>query len=212
MFDVLLFDLGGVLVHFAGFEELRRLLPPGLDPATVRERWIRSEAVHRFERGDLGPAEFARRFLAEWDLELAPDDFLRSFAEWNRGPYPGAVALLERLRGRHRLACLSNSSELHTPAHRRRFAGVFERFYFSDELRLAKPEPEIFAAAIADLAVPAARIAYFDDTALNVEAAHRAGMRAFQADGLAELAARLTALGCLPAGAPGAPLPAEEPR
>lgn len=199
MFDFLLFDLGGVLVHFAGFEELCRLLPPGLDPAAVRERWIRSPAVHRFERAEFAPAEFARRFLAEWDLDLEPERFLRSFEDWNRGPYPGAMALLERLRGAHRLACLSNSSELHTPAHRRRFAGVFERFYFSDELGVAKPDPEIFATVLADLAVPAGRIAYFDDTTVNVDAATRSGMRAFRTDGLAQLEARLAELGCLSA-------------
>lgn len=186
MFDVLLFDLGGVLVDFAGFAELGRLLP-GLDAAAVRERWIRSDAVHRFERGDCGAAEFAHQFLAEWSLDCEPDAFLRAFAEWNRGPYPGAVALLERLRGVHRLACLSNANEIHTPAHRQRFDGLFESFYFSNELGLAKPEPEIFARVIADLALPAARIAYFDDTAVNVAVAARAGMSAFRVEGVSEV-------------------------
>ncbi|MGE5233598.1 MAG: HAD family hydrolase [Acidobacteriota bacterium] len=186
MFDVLLFDLGGVLVDFAGFAELGLLLP-GLDAAGVRERWIRSDAVHRFERGDFGAAEFARRFLAEWRLDCGPDVFLRSFAEWNRGPYPGAAELLAELGATHRLACLSNANEIHTPAHRQRFGELIGTFYFSNELRLAKPQPEIFAHVIADLAVPAATIAYFDDTPVNVEAARRAGMSAFRVEGVSEL-------------------------
>ncbi|MEO8505968.1 MAG: HAD-IA family hydrolase [Acidobacteriota bacterium] len=198
MFDVLLFDLGGVLVHFAGFEELCKLLPAGSDPAAVRERWIRSESVHRFEQGALDADTFAKRFLAEWKLELEPEAFLGAFTEWNRGLYPGAHALLERLAKSHRMACLSNANDLHTPTHRQRLAPFFERFYFSNELRLAKPSPEIFTWVLSDLAVPAPRIAYFDDTALNVEAAARAGMSAYRTDGFAELERCLTGLGLLP--------------
>ena len=86
-FHVLLFDLGGVLVHFAGFEELSRLLPPGSDPDAVREHPDLSESVHQFETGDLDSGTFAQRFLAEWDLDLEPEAFLRAFTEWNRGLY-----------------------------------------------------------------------------------------------------------------------------
>ena len=44
-FDILLFDLGGVLIHFAGFEELSRLLPGEEDMSAIRKRWIDSETV-----------------------------------------------------------------------------------------------------------------------------------------------------------------------
>jgi glucose-1-phosphatase len=195
MYDFLLFDLGGVLVHFAGFAELGRLLPAGLEAAAVRERWIHSPAVHSFERGDFGGEEFAARFLAEWPVRLAPAEFLRSFAEWNRGPYPGALELLHRLRRDYRLACLSNANEVHAPTHRQRLGAVFERYYFSHELGCAKPSAEIFARVLADLGVPAARIAYFDDTVVNVDAARAAGMSAYLTDGLPALAQRLAGLG-----------------
>jgi putative hydrolase of the HAD superfamily len=194
-FDVLLFDLGGVLVHFAGFEELCRLLPEGSDPAAVRERWIRSDSVHRFEMGAIDASTFADRFLAEWALDLEPEAFLQAFTAWNRGLYPGAGILLERLAKSHRLACLSNANELHTPVHRQRLAPYFERFYFSNEIHIAKPSPEIFTRVLSDLATPAARIAYFDDTEVNVEAAARSGMIAYRTDGLAELERRLVELG-----------------
>ena len=50
-FEILLFDLGGVLVDFAGFEGLSRLHPQLSDPAAIRDRWIASEAVRSFELG-----------------------------------------------------------------------------------------------------------------------------------------------------------------
>jgi putative hydrolase of the HAD superfamily len=72
--------------------------------------------------------------------------------------------------------------------------------YFSDELGLVKPDREIFEHVIRDLGVPPSRIAFFDDTAINVEVARDAGMAAYEVDGIVELEARLHQLGLLSRG------------
>ena len=199
-FDVLLFDLGGVLIDFAGFDELSRLLPGGVDRAEVRERWITSPSVQRFERAEITPQEFAQGVVRELQLGLSPDEFIKAFVEWARGPYPGARSLLGRLQKTSRLACLSNSNELHTPLHRRSMEPLMDRYYFSDELGLVKPEREVFEYVIRDLGVQSRRIAFFDDTAVNVEAGREAGMTAYEVDGIAELETQLRRLDLLNPG------------
>lgn len=195
--DVLLFDLGGVLIDFAGFDELSRLLPGSPDRAEVRARWIESESVQRFERGGITPLEFARGVIGELELAFSPDDFITAFVGWARGPYPGARSLLEQLRQTLRLACLSNSNQLHTPLHRRSLEPLMERFYFSNELGHVKPERAIFDHVIRDLGVPPQRVAFFDDTPVNVEAARGAGLKAYEVDGLEALNDQLRRLGML---------------
>ena len=196
-FDVLLFDLGGVLIDFAGFEELGRLLPGGVDRAEIRARWIASPSVQRFERAEMTPQRFAQGVVRELQLDLSTDEFIAAFVGWARGPYPGARALLGRLQNRNRLACLSNSNELHTPLHRRSIEPLMDRYYFSDELGQVKPDREIFEYVIRDLGVMPDRIAFFDDTPINVEAARDVGMRAFEVDGLAQLESQLQDLGVI---------------
>ena len=196
-FDVLLFDLGGVLIDFAGFDELSRLLPGTPDRAEVRARWIESESVQLFERGGITPLEFARRVIGELELAFSPADFITSFFGWARGPYPGARSLLSRLHPTHRLACLSNSNELHTPLHRRSMDPLMDRYYFSDELGQVKPDREIFEHVIRDLNVPPQRIAFFDDTPVNVQAARVVGFAAYEVDGIDALRAQLQHLGLL---------------
>jgi putative hydrolase of the HAD superfamily len=197
VFDVLLFDLGGVLIDFAGFRELGQLLPAGVDRAEVRRRWIRSPLVQRFERAETTPEEFARGVIRELRLELSPDQFLAALVDWARGLYPGARELLQRIPDIYQLACLSNSNELHTPLHRRSMEGLLDRYYLSDEIGLVKPDREIFDHVISDLGVPPGRIGFFDDTEINVDAAQAAGMNAYEVDGVAELEARLDRLGIL---------------
>jgi putative hydrolase of the HAD superfamily len=196
-FDVLLFDLGGVLVDFAGFDELARLLPGDSGRAEIRERWIGSASVQRFERAEMTPREFSVGVIRELQLELEPEEFISAFVEWARGPYPGARALLGRLPRSYLLACLSNSNELHTPLHRRSIEPLMERYYFSDELGLVKPDREVFEHVIEDLEAAPGRIAFFDDTAINVEAAREVGMIAFEVDGIEALEVELQNLGVL---------------
>lgn len=189
---VLLFDLGGVLVDFAGFSELAALCP--LPEDEIRGRWLESPAVRAFERGALAAPEFARRFVAEWDLALEPERLLAEFIRWNRGFYPGAERLLRRLRPRHRLACLSNSNESHWAA-RPELPPLFDDVFPSHHLGLVKPDREIFERVIARLDVDATAIHFFDDSAVNVLAARRAGMAAHQVAGIPALEARLAELG-----------------
>jgi putative hydrolase of the HAD superfamily len=194
-FDVLLFDLGGVLIDFAGFDELSRLLPDSPGRAEIRSRWINSEAVQSFERGHIDPDEFARRIIAEYQLHLSMEGFIEQFVEWARGPYLGAVELLAQVRQTHRVASLSNSNALHTPIHRRSLEHVVETFYFSDEIGHVKPDREIFDHVVCDLVVPPERIAFFDDTTVNVEAAEAFGLNAYVVDGIDALEDQLQNLG-----------------
>lgn len=196
-FDVLLFDLGGVLIDFAGFEELNRLLPDSPGKAEIRSRWINSEAVQSFERGHIDQDEFAQRIIAEYRLHLSVEGFIERFVEWARGPYPGAVEVLHQVRQTHRIASLSNSNALHTPIHRRSLEHVVETFYFSDEIGHVKPDREIFDHVIRDLAVPPERIAFFDDTTVNVSAAQESGLNAYWVDGIDALNTQLLSLGLL---------------
>jgi putative hydrolase of the HAD superfamily len=193
--DVLLFDLGGVLIDFAGFDELSRLISGSPDRSAVRSRWIESRTVQQFERGDLTSHQFACGVILELELDLSPDDFIREFVGWARGPYPGARTLLGRLHSTHRLACLSNSNRLHTQLHRRSMEPFMEKYYFSDEIGAVKPDRKIFEHVIDDLGAPPERVFFFDDTSVNVRAARSVGLTAFEVDGIAELETCLQRLG-----------------
>jgi len=194
-FDVLLFDLGGVLMDFAGFDELVRFIPGAPDRSEIRDRWIRCEAVRRFERGEIPCDQFADAVIEELAIDLSPPDFLGNFVDWAREPTPEALSLLRSLGRYFRIAALSNANELHTPLHRRRFKDVIDTFYFSDEIGAVKPDRAIFDHVICDLDVSPVRIAFFDDTPVNVEAARNAGLVAFAVDGVADLTTRLRDLG-----------------
>jgi hypothetical protein len=68
---IFLFDLGGVLIENSGFDALQELLPYTLDKTALKEQWLNSSAVRRFELGQLAPDAFAVQFLQEWRIGLS---------------------------------------------------------------------------------------------------------------------------------------------
>jgi HAD superfamily hydrolase (TIGR01509 family) len=193
---VLLFDLGGVVLENSTFDRLNTLLPEPADVASLKSRWLRSSAVRSFELGLVAPPDFATAFMAEWRIGGTPAAFLDEFASWPTRLYPGAGALLARLRQRHRTACLSNSNVLHW----RRFDGFREHFdvaLSSHLLGVIKPDAACFEKALDVLGVPAPDVVFFDDSPLNVDAARALGIDARHVDGCAALARMLDTEGLL---------------
>lgn len=196
---VLLFDLGGVLVDFAGVAELRRLLPTDMSEAEVQARWNACEPSQAFGCGRLDTDTFVTRFLADWGVSLPPQDFLDAYRSWARGWLPGALDLLADLRGRFVLAALSNNNPVHWDRLTAEL-GLLEAFdhaWASHELGVRKPDPEIFRLALARLGQPAEAVLFFDDAAGNVEVARSLGMQADVVDSPAAVRAALSARGLL---------------
>ncbi len=189
-----------MLVDFAGFRELPKLLRDELPAEEVRRRWIASPSVAAFERGGLSAAEFGESFAREWDLRVGAAEFVAAFTAWAGGFLPGARELAAELRGRVTTACFSNTNEIHW--HRNfREHGILQAFdhcFASFELGAVKPEPQAFAAVIERLAIDPAEILFLDDTEVNVGAARRAGMRAAHTPGVAAARAAISRIGLIP--------------
>jgi HAD superfamily hydrolase (TIGR01509 family) len=178
---VLLFDLGGVLVENNGRAALEALLPAPLEAAEMWRRWLTSPVVRQFERGQTTAEEFASGFVDEWGIRLEPSAFISDFATWPVGLFAGAEELLCGLKGRHHLACLSNTNAVHW----QRFPqlhGLFDSCFLSHEMGHVKPDPEAFDYALARLGGRPGDVYFFDDLKPNVDAARKAGIKAFQVE------------------------------
>jgi len=191
--DVLLFDLGGVLVEFSGVQDVAPLLRKQLSEAEIWDRWRHCPHTWQYGIGKLSREEFGERFVRDWDLNVSAKDFLREFRTWSKGLLPGAAELLAVLRPRFRLAALSNSNELHWErnTHDLGLTGLFEVSISSHQIGLCKPDPEAYLLVLERLGVPAEAVMFFDDVPAHVEAASALGIHAFQVNGVEGVRARL---------------------
>lgn len=181
--EVVLFDLGGVVIRLSGAPEL--LEWRGEDLPAVVDRWMTCPWVRQFESGRCGPDEFATGFIDSWELPVGEQRFLEVFRRLPVEIYAGVRETIENLPAQVQRACLSNTNELHWGECNGRWDldDWFERCYLSHELGMMKPDHEIFEHVIADLGAPAESVLFLDDTAVNVQAAREVGMQAEQVVG-----------------------------
>lgn len=191
---VILFDLGGVLVENTGEQGLSSLLPYQLSRQEIWARWLASDAVRRFECGQISPEVFAARFIEEWRLAVGPAAFMEVFTTWPRGLFDGAAALVRDLRAQHRVACLSNTNALHW-ARFPELPALFDASFASHLTGFLKPDPEAFEHVLRELEVRADAVCFFDDLLQNVEAARKVGIHAVQVRTFAEVEPALRAQG-----------------
>ncbi len=184
--EVVLFDLGGVLIELAGVEKMLEWSPGLGSTDELWRRWLHSDSVRRFETGSAGRDEFAAGVIGEFGLPVGPDEFIAAFTWWPRAVFPGAVELLATMRERYRLASVSNTNEIHW----NRFSGAwsldasFHDNFPSHLVGKLKPDADYFTHVLDTVGVPAHRVLFIDDNVINVDAAARLGLVARRVAGV----------------------------
>lgn len=184
--DVVLFDLGGVLIRLRGAGWMRDLAGIATEEE-VWQRWLACPWVRRFESGCCAAEEFAAGMVDEWDLSTDAAGFLEQFRGLPVGLFDGAAELVTNVGASVRVGCLSNTNALHwTLQDDWGLAELFDECFLSHELGLLKPDREIFEQVVERLDVPAGRVLFLDDHPTNVAGARSAGLRAERARGIDE--------------------------
>jgi glucose-1-phosphatase len=167
----------------------------------VWDRWLSCPWARRFEMGECSEAEFSVGFVAEWNVDIAPERFLEIFREWPIGPYSATTEVLTEVRQSVPIGCLSNTNSVHWEHQTSRWPvlGMFDFRFLSFELGLVKPDAAIFHAVAEQLPFQRDRVLYLDDVAQNSEAARSYGFRSRQVLGIDEVATVLREVGLVDA-------------
>jgi len=199
-YQVILFDLGGVLVEVDGVAAFQRMLGRSLSQEEVWQRWLTASTwVSTFESGQCTPELFAAGIVTEWGLPVTAEAFLDAFRSWPKRLFPGVREMLALLAPQCTLACLSNTNSIHWPRIRDTLGlrGLLHRYYLSHEIGHLKPARAVFEHVLADLGCAPSRVVFLDDNQLNVDAAQAVGIQAYRTVGIAEVQTTLRLLGLL---------------
>lgn len=196
--DLVLFDLGGVLIQPGGVASMRALAGMESDEA-LWTRWLGCRWVQRFEAGLCTPEEFAGGMVTDWDLRLEPAAFLEEFGDWPEPPFEGALELVDAVQASVQAGFLSNMNSFQWAANYQAIplTQAFAYRFLSFELGLVKPDAAVFEAVADQLPVPRQRVLFLDDNLVNVEAAEGAGFAACHVRGITAAREALVAAGVL---------------
>jgi glucose-1-phosphatase len=189
-----LFDLGHVIVDIHYDRFLKEL---GLDHTysvdEILSQFIRSGLIASFESGHLSTDRFiaASRELLQTDLN---DSVLLSAWKAIIGDEKeGMNHILSSLAERHPLYLLSNTNEPHFREAIRRSPSLsfMKEYFLSYELKLLKPDPEIYRETVRRIGLAAGEIIFIDDREDNILSARGVGLNAIQFSDVPALSAQL---------------------
>lgn len=196
MTQVLLFDLGGVLIDIDFHRAFSAWgAAAGLDPLAVAARFSQDAAYHAHERGEISGAEYFAALRRNLLLHDLTDEQMA--AGWN------AILIAEKREFTRRIAALpahlpryvfSNSNDTHKrhwEQHMPEALAPFKRVFVSSDIGKRKPETEAFHHVAREIGVAPEAILFFDDVLENVEGARRAGLDAVHVPTVRELEAGL---------------------
>lgn len=176
-----IFDLGGVVFDWNPDHIVSRVQPQPELRAVLKEALFGHADWRMFDRGTLTEPELIQRLQlrlgpAQPEVELILDAVRNSLVE-----KPETLELLRSLQGQGTpLYCLSNmpASIYAHLRQRHSFWDVFNGIVISGEVKMMKPEPEVFLHLLATFGLRAEESVFIDDLPANIASARQVGLHA----------------------------------
>ncbi len=197
-FDVILFDVGGVLLT-NGWDHRERaavLNQFQLDIPAFEAR--HPEPNDAWERDAISVREYLDATVFYQPRSFSHEEFLDAMCEQSQLLPNGGLGILEQLAASDKcmLGVLNNEARA-TNDYRFRQFGLWQYVqvaFSSCYVGLRKPGPAIYRRALDILGKPADRVLFIDDRAENAAAAAAAGMKTIRFEGADALRRELTQL------------------
>jgi putative hydrolase of the HAD superfamily len=213
-FKAVIFDYGEVLCFPPTPAEIARMAEVfGVAPERFRPLYEKNRRA--YDRGDLEAEEYWAAFAADAGTKLTPAQ-VNKLRAWDTEMWsklnPVMLEWLSALQEAGiRTAILSNMQSDMVNHVRRSFPWVekFHHVVFSHEVRLAKPEPEIYQHCLRGLGTAPHETLFIDDRKTNINAAQALGIQTIHLKSVAQLRGELEArqFAILPQVGEAAPLP-----
>jgi putative hydrolase of the HAD superfamily len=191
MVELLLFDLGGVVIDI-DFERIFKKwsVYSGLPMPEIKAAFRVDAAFEQHERGQIDSTEYYRYLCESIGMEMSFDQFSEGWNDIMVAPIDPTVNLLKHLSAHIPLYALSNANPLHKAYWENTYVDelvYFRQIFVSSDIGHRKPEPGAYLQVADELDVDLQNIVFFDDLADNVEAARNLGMQAVQVKSPADI-------------------------
>jgi len=186
----IIFDLGDVIIPIDLRAPIRNFaVLSGMNEEDVEALWQEHGLILQFETGLIDDAGFRQHLRTMLKNDAWADEVIDT--AWNTVLLELPTERVERvrqLRGQYRIFLLSNTSSIHIQRVNQMLVAlgqppleaIFERVFYSYEVRMAKPSPEIYQHVLSEAGLKAEETLFLDDNAHNIRAAAELGIQAVQ--------------------------------
>lgn len=186
MIKNLIFDFGGVIINLDPIRMGMSFVELGVKHIDkVNESIAASGLYLDLEMGLITPAEFRDGIRKHSGLKLTDSQIDNAWNSMILDIPPSRLALLKELEQNYNIFLLSNTNEIHYHYFNKYLAEtygihkldqIFTKCYYSHQLKLRKPDPEIFKKVLSLAGLKADECLFIDDSNDNVQTARELGI------------------------------------
>lgn len=196
MIEAIIFDFGGVLYDIDYFNTTQALAKFSKMPAKLLNLQLNQvlSLPDLFEKGLMSENDF-REFLRDnFQLNASDDEIDDAWNAMIIKLKPDAIQTVKNLRKIYKLVLLSNTNSIHYRCFKPHVSELFSDFYkvyFSFEMRMRKPDIEIYDFVCRDLDINPNKCLFIDDSLINIDGAKAAGLNVYHFDSTTKLSSLL---------------------
>lgn len=182
-FNTVIFDMGGVLLNFdfdIYLQSFREIGLTGIDE--MADRYRQRGPFFEIEAGLITAETFFDKIRSCLPKPLTDGEITETWCRFLKGIPVESLEAVKAVHRKKKTCLLSNSNPIHWGwvceryfPTRTALAEYFDECFLSYEMKMSKPDPEIYEAVEQRLAVPAESILFIDDSEENCRAAARRG-------------------------------------
>lgn len=186
--STLVFDFGGVLVNLDRKRCILNFKRLGVENIEhFLNDFAQMGVFMALEKGQITPEEFRAEIRKMSTKTLSDVEIDNAWCSFLVNVPSEKLDLLLKLREKFRVIMLSNTNSIHFPFAEETFLGhkagdcspYFDKYYLSFEMKMAKPDSEIFETLLFSEQVNANNCLFLDDGLKNIEQAQQLGMQTY---------------------------------
>ncbi len=184
----IIFDFGGVLINLDLDRCINRFKELGVrDFEDKLSNFGQKGFFLQFEKGEIGIVEFCDEVQKLTNTPLSHQQIIDAWCLFLVDIPAYKIDILLKLKQSFRLLLLSNTNPLHIEVsavnefarYGLKINDVFDKCYYSYEMKMAKPDTEIFEALLHDAKVNPEECLFLDDGFKNIEQAKKLGIHSY---------------------------------
>ncbi|MDX2443168.1 MAG: HAD family phosphatase [Bacteroidales bacterium] len=183
----IIFDLGGVFLDLDVNKTIQAFVSLGFTEKMLNHDQNNKKVFWQFEVGKITPEEFRKGICDLLEKEIPDDEIDNAWNAMILGFKEEEIQLLLDLKSKYRTFLLSNTNIMHEKIYSDmldslmgiKMTDLFEKVYYSHEVGMGKPDPEIFSVVINDNGLNPEETLYIDDTEQHIESAKNLGVKCF---------------------------------
>jgi len=185
----IIFDFGGVILDIDPQLTINHFEKLGMEDSSkfLEEKFI-NNVIKKFEKGILTPEVFRDKVRECAGMNFTDQEIDDA---WNALLFDipaERIRVIEEVKKNYKILLLSNSNEIHYDLYvrdlqlrfgYREFDELFDKAYFSFDLHLAKPDPDIYEFVMYQHKLKPEETLLIDDRTDNIEAARSLGWKTY---------------------------------